>query len=83
MPVMDNSKRFSCWTCKHFQEAEGAPGVLDGSGDCRALPPAACCEKDETEPVFPHILNGASSWCSAWMQRRLPGLGVCPPYDPN
>jgi len=70
MPVTDNSKRFSCWSCKHFQAGE-AQGVLDGSGECRALPPAACCTLGkEFEPIFPEILEGEDTWCSAWMQGR-------------
>lgn len=69
MPVTDNSKDFSCWTCKHFQAGENQGG-LDGSGECRALPPAACCTAEKDEPVFPEIGDGVETWCSAWMQSR-------------
>lgn len=70
MPVLDNSKRFSCWTCKHFQAGEDRPGHLDGSGECRVLPPAECCTEDKTEPVFPEIGSALFTWCSAWMKSR-------------
>lgn len=73
-PVTRNDKNFSCWTCKHFQPLIYGGTPYDGSGECRALPPAACCslggEMPKEEPVFPPITYAAETWCSAWMQIR-------------
>jgi len=86
-PVTRNDKRFSCWICKHFQPMV-YQGEMDGSGECRALPPAACCvlggESPKDEPVFPPIVYAGHTWCSAWMQRRNEeSLGTIPPFSPG
>lgn len=81
--TMINSRAISCWTCKHFQplldERVAPPIPADGSGECRALPPAACCsvESPSAEPIYPEIVDSEITWCSAWMQTRDP-LGDYP-----
>jgi len=84
-PVTRNDKRFSCWICKHFQPLLQQGEPYDGSGECRALPPAACCSIDggegptKEEPVYPRIHYAIDTWCSTWMQRRAEeDLGTIP-----
>ena len=76
MPNLNNTRDISCWTCKHFQEGLGEGG-LDGSGECRAIPPLQVAATDAGEPVFAFIGVADCTWCSAWMQRRA-GLGEFP-----
>jgi hypothetical protein len=79
-PLEINTRRFSCWVCKHFQPAY-FEGELSGAGECRAIPPLPVQGDDVGEPVFPVIKHGALSWCSAWMQSRT-NLGTPPPIIP-
>lgn len=76
-PITNNSKSYSCWNCDKFQPAAAQEGVYDGSGECRAFPPAQCCSVDETEPVFAEITFGPSFWCAAW-KRRNPEMPALP-----
>jgi hypothetical protein len=64
-----NTRNISCWSCKHFQE-DFTQGELDGTGECRCLPPLQVAANDTNEPVFPFVAHGDLTWCSAWMQRR-------------
>jgi len=80
MPNLNNTRAINCWTCKHFAE-DYTQGQLNGQGECRCLPPLQVEADDTNEPVFPFVLHGTSTWCSAWMQRR-DSLGVCPPIVP-
>jgi hypothetical protein len=82
MPVLNNDKRFSCWECKHYQ-AIYAQGEPTNVGECRCVPPAACCDTERDEPIFPGISSAVQTWCSAWMQRRAgTGLGTRPTPAP-
>lgn len=83
MPGTDNSKNspMSCWTCKHFQPV--TTPEIDGSGECRALPPLQCCSEERTEPIWAQLDYGPYYWCSAFMQRRRADSLGTPPAPPQ
>lgn len=73
--VYDNDKTFTCVQCRHFAPLyeNEIPSVI--AGECRALPPAACCSavKYSAPPVFPILGLGAAAqktWCSSWQQKE-------------
>lgn len=73
MAIEDINKPFSCWNCKHYQARHVGP-ISQNNGECRALPPAACCpprgEGARLDPVFPIVTTADKTWCSAWEEQK-------------